>query len=429
MTTRADRTEGRSPREALAVGFVGILGSGNIGNDASFEAVLGYLRGAHPDAVIDAMCTGPDRVRSVFGIDAAPLYFHLKKRRDGNQGVAGKLRQSRLTRIIRISFKVPRIGLETVLTGLRLTSWVRRHDVVIVPGMGVLETTLRIQSWGTPYWMFVLSLAGRVFRTKVAFVCVGASPIHQRLLRLLYTYAAKLAFYRSYRDDFSRDVLRRQGVDVTADHVYPDLVFGIPPLSDAPGDPRTVGLGVMEFYGNNDDRAQAEVLHEAYGNNMKLLARKLLESGRNIRLFIGDTSNDGVILDEIIADLRTWKPGLGPTRVIADPSESFGDLMAAMTPCGSVVAARFHNVMCAIKMAKPIIATGYSAKHYNLMNSVGMTPYCLEIRRLDVDLIIKQLDELKDRSTEIRETLREHHAAHARAVERQFVELSEVLFS
>ena len=428
MTAHVDHTDGSRPGEALAVGFVGILGSGNIGNDASFEAVLGYLRRAHPDVVIDAMCTGPDRLRSVFGIDATPLYIHLTRRRNRNQAVATKLRLRRLTKIIRIGLKIPRIGLETVLSGLRLTSWVRRHDVVIVPGMGVLETTLRIQSWGTPYWMFVLSLAGRVFRTKVAFVCVGASPIHQRLTRLLYTYAAKLAFYRSYRDDFSRDVLRQQGVDVTADHVYPDLVFGIPPLSDEPGDPRTVGLGVMEFYGNNDDRAQAEILHEAYGNNIKLLARKLLESGCNLRFFIGDTNNDGVFLDEILADLRTRHPGLGPRRLLAPPSESFEDLMAAMTPCGSVVAARFHNVMCAIKIAKPIIATGYSAKHHNLMSSVGMTPYSLEIRRLDVDLIIKQLDELKDRSAKIRETLRQHHAAHARAVERQFTELSEVLF-
>ena len=40
------------------VGLFGLLGSGNVGNDASLEAVLAYLRADHPDAVIDAMCMG-----------------------------------------------------------------------------------------------------------------------------------------------------------------------------------------------------------------------------------------------------------------------------------------------------------------------------------------------------------------------------------
>lgn len=37
------------------VGLFGLLGSGNLGNDGSMEAVLGYLRSAHPEAVVDAI--------------------------------------------------------------------------------------------------------------------------------------------------------------------------------------------------------------------------------------------------------------------------------------------------------------------------------------------------------------------------------------
>lgn len=431
MTPWSNRGKGSRSRRAPTVGFLGILGSGNIGNDASFESVLGYLRSAHADVRIDALCTGAERVRAVYGIDASPLYFHLTKGRPkASRGAVAAARPSKATEALRKGLKAPRVGFETVLTGLRLVAWVRRHDVVIVPGMGVLEATLRIQAWGTPYWMFVLSLSGRIFRTKVALVSVGANPINQRMTRLLYTYAAKLASYRSYRDAFSRDVMRQQGIDVTADHVYPDLAFAIPPLTNDPGDSRTVGIGVMEFYGNNDDVAQAGSIHDSYGSNLKLLARRLLADGRCLRFFIGDTSgNDEAILEEILADLRSWQPDLDPARVIAEPTESFSDLMAAMAPCGSVVAARFHNVICAIKLAKPTIATGYSTKHESLMASVGMGAYSMDIRRLDVDLIIKQLDELQDRSAEIRETLRERHAVHVQAVARQFAELSEVLFA
>jgi polysaccharide pyruvyl transferase WcaK-like protein len=48
-----------SNADALKVGLFGLLGSGNSGNDASMETVLAYLREAHPDAVVDALCGGP----------------------------------------------------------------------------------------------------------------------------------------------------------------------------------------------------------------------------------------------------------------------------------------------------------------------------------------------------------------------------------
>ena len=46
----------RAGRRRSRVGLFGLLGSGNIGNDASMDAVLRYLRADHPDAIVDAMC-------------------------------------------------------------------------------------------------------------------------------------------------------------------------------------------------------------------------------------------------------------------------------------------------------------------------------------------------------------------------------------
>ena len=47
---------GRRARSAAPrVGLFGLLGSGNIGNDASMESVLGYLSTEHPDAIVDAL--------------------------------------------------------------------------------------------------------------------------------------------------------------------------------------------------------------------------------------------------------------------------------------------------------------------------------------------------------------------------------------
>ena len=62
----------RAPR----VGVFGLLGSGNLGNDGSLEAVLGYLRAEHPDAVLTGLVGGPDVVRERYGVDTTPLHWN-----------------------------------------------------------------------------------------------------------------------------------------------------------------------------------------------------------------------------------------------------------------------------------------------------------------------------------------------------------------
>ena len=62
--------------------------------------------------------------------------------------------------------------------------------------------------------------------------------------------------------------MRRRVWTPAVDHVYIDLAFGIP-APPRPGDQRTVGIGLMDYSGNNeDDRSQAGEIHSAYIEKM-----------------------------------------------------------------------------------------------------------------------------------------------------------------
>jgi polysaccharide pyruvyl transferase WcaK-like protein len=392
------------------VGLFGYLGSGNIGNDASMESVLGYLSADHPDAILDAMCMGPERLKGQYGIEAIPLLWYRKYEQQAS-GVTA------------IALKVIGKGVDA----FRTASWVRRHDVVIVPGMGVLEASLPVRPWGYPYTMFLLCASGRTFGTKVALVSVGANVANGRLTRWLFNSAARLAFYRSYRDIGSRDSMPQRGLDRTQDHIYPDLVFGIPAAPYDPGDAQTVGVGVMAYYGTNDDRKQAAEIYASYVEKMKSFVRWLVDSGRRIRLLVGDTSDDSVV-QEILADLRAHRPNLEASWVVAEPVSSFAELTRAMAPVGTVVATRYHNVMCALKLSKPTLSIGYAAKHDILMADMGLSEFCQSARSLDVGRLIEQFTELESRSAQLRLTMREHNTANARLLDDQFATLSAVLF-
>ncbi|MFF2040609.1 polysaccharide pyruvyl transferase family protein [Kitasatospora sp. NPDC058170] len=392
-------------RNPVRVGVFGLLGSGNLGNDGSLEAVLGYLRAEHPDAVVDALCGGPEAVTARFGIPATRLHWNRAEYRTASR--AGSIAAK---------------GLGKLVDAVRTAAWVRRHDVVIVPGMGVLEATLPLRPWGFPYALFLLCASGRLLRTRVALVSVGAAEIRSRPTRALVGWSARLAAYRSYRDAPSRDAMRAMGVDTSRDEVYPDLAFSLPaPSAGTPSDsPGPVCVGVMDFHGGNDDRARAEEIHRRYLDGTIRFVRTLVEEGRPVRLLTGDACDTSVvaaILDAVESPLVT----------AAEPS-SLADLMTEMAAADSVVAVRYHNLICALKTGTPVLALCYAAKSDALMAGMGLGAYCHPAREVDADRLLEQFRDLEKRSAELRRTLAERNLAAARHLEQQFTALTAALF-
>lgn len=395
-------------RTPVRVGVFGLLGSGNLGNDGSLEAVLGYLRAEHPEADVDALCGGPEVVTARYGIPATRLHWYQGEYRTASRAgaIVGK-------------------GLGKLVDPVRTAAWVRRHDVVIVPGMGVLEATLPLRPWGFPYSLFLLCASGRLFGTQVALVGVGAAAIGNRATRALVRWSARLAGYRSYRDSLSRDAMRAMGVDTARDEVYPDLAFALPtPPASGPDKlsvpPGPVCVGVMDFHGGDDDRARAEEIHRRYLDGTTRFVRALVEDGRPVRLLTGDECDRPVvaaILDAVDSPLVT-----------AAEATSLADLMKETAAADAVVATRYHNLVCALKVGTPTLALSYAAKSDALMDRMGLAAYCHPAREVDADRLLEQFRALEERSAELRRTLAERNLAAARQLEYQFTALTAALF-
>ena len=395
----------------LRVGLFGLLGQGNIGNDASLEAVLRYLRRSHPEAALDAMATGPARLKARYDLDSNPLYWHSE-------------REARSRGPVAVALKF----LGKVVDTWRIARWTARHDVVIVPGMGVLEATVPIRPWETPYTLFVLCVTARIARTRVAFVDVGASLVKARATRWLLDTAARLAFYRSYRDGASREFMRSRGLAASGDHVFPDLVFALPNPVLHPVDPTLVGVGLMGYHGtNDDDRRHADQIHATYVAKMKQFVRWLLDNDRRVRLLVGD-NNDRDVVQEILADARSARPDR-EGWIVAKDVTSFCELTEAIGPVHSVVATRFHNVLCALKLGKPTVSIGYAPKNAAIMADAGLGEYCQWASSLDLRRLIEQFTDLEERSGELTPAIVERSAANARMLDAQFAELSSVVLT
>ncbi|MBL8548610.1 MAG: polysaccharide pyruvyl transferase family protein [Hyphomonadaceae bacterium] len=339
-----------APPRAPRIALIGWFGSGNFGNDASCEAVLGRLRKERPDADIFIVCNDPKGIAARFGAPAAKLRIRFS-------GLAAKL--------------------DTALLRLpsALTNWVYAlrtmagADLLVFPGTGIFDD-YRNGPMGAASQILRWCAAARARGAQVAFLSAGAGPIKHPLSRVMMRAAAKLASRRSYRDAESKEFMESIGVDETHSAVLPDVAFLLPtpPSPDRVGaTPLTVGLGVMSYHGWTTIKA-GELVHRDYIGKLVKFVNWLALRGHRVKLLIGEES-DWRAVEKV-------RKALSPEALAAlDPVADMHDLhdvMNEIAGCDIVVASRFHVIVAALKMGRPAISLSYGYKNDAVLTAAGL---------------------------------------------------------
>lgn len=396
----------------LRIALFGLFGSGNLGNGGSLDAMLRYLHDAHGDAEVTCVCAGPEDVQREFGISAFSMWWYNPTEQD-------KARPVRM-------YSLKALG--KLIDAFRTLRWIRRFDVVAVPGSGVLEAGVPIRPWGLPYALLLVTLWGRLCGTKVAFVSVGADKVNEVVTRRVMSVAAALATYRSYRDENSRAAMQKAGVDTSRDQVFPDLAFGLPVPPTDTSESNTIGVGVMAYSGAYRDRHRADEIYATYVARITAFVEWLVDEGYRVRLFTGDQQDEAVAL-ELTSSLRLRRPDLAEDRVGTEFAPNLASLLERMAKVDVVVATRFHNVVAGLKLAKPTISIGYGTKNDMVMQSMGLGEFCQDIQTLDVPLLIKQFQSVKQMAGPLRTDLLERNRRNRELLAEQYTLLSTTLFA
>ena len=111
--------------------------------------------------------------------------------------------------------------------------------------------------------------------------------------------------------------------------------------------------------------------------------------------------------------MRQYRPDLAPARVTIAAVSSYPELIRELAPVGMVIAIRYHNVMCALKLCKPTISLGYARKFIDLMSDMGLAEFNQFARSADVDRLIEQFKELESRHGELAQQMAARNAARA----------------
>jgi polysaccharide pyruvyl transferase WcaK-like protein len=77
-----------------------------------------------------------------------------------------------------------------------------------------------------------------------------------------------------------------------------------------------------------------------------------------------------------------------------------------------VVATRFHTVLFALMLGKPVASISYNQKNDALMAEMGMASYCQTIETLEFERLVEQFHELQRNADSHRATIREKSRAY-----------------
>ncbi|MGH8868647.1 MAG: polysaccharide pyruvyl transferase family protein [Actinomycetes bacterium] len=360
----------------LRVALLGNFGIGNLGNDASLDALIQLVRRADPDVSITVVCTNPDVVRTRFGV---PAYATRSRRPQG------RLSGTRLGALLELPGR-----LADVRQAFRVCGTV---DALVAPGTGILDDFGSPKPTGWPLGLFVWMGAARLRRTRTALVSVGAGPLRHPVSRRFARWASSMADHRSFRDRGSRAFMMSIGLDVPADEVVPDIVFSLPsPEATRPPSARPlVAVPVMNYSGWQAS-AKSPAIAERNVETLTSFCLWLLGEGYAVRLVTADASDEPAT-DEVAARVRAAEPERADVWLTTAVAVDLPDLMCLLTDAVAVVATRYHSVVSGLICGKPTISLGYGAKNTDLMQTVGLGAFCQHVEHVDQELLRGQLTE------------------------------------
>jgi len=401
------------------IGFLGLFGQQNLGNECTLQAILFNARKHIPDVKIHCICTDPGDTSSRHNIPAFPIAHRFADGFNTRQAWEshGFLRRS----LRKVFVQIP----------MELLHWVKAirilkgTEMLAMPGTGFLsDYATRSFSW--PYFIFKWSVIAKMCGCKLLFVSVGAGPITHPLSRWFIKRALSMADYRSYRDRYSKEYLESIGFETGDDPVYPDLAFslpipGMPAQRDRDGRNPVIGVGLKDYYGRLGLRqGNGEAVYRDYVGKLRTFVSWLLEHRYDVRMLIGDVLYDKRVKQDLLALLEERISKGEDGRILDEPIVSVEQLLSQLGATDIVVSPRYHNIILALMLNKPAFSLSYHEKFASLMTGVGLADYCQDIDHLDIDTLIRRVMELEKDAGKIKPSLEHTMEEYRKALQEQY---------
>jgi polysaccharide pyruvyl transferase WcaK-like protein len=425
--------------EVKTVGLLDHMGGGNLGDDGTQEAVIHNIRSRWPSAAIFTFSMNPSDSEARHGIGSYAIrrktWTFGATSTDGTLNFQRRVKAAALVHpallallrtIYTLAFKIPAACYGEVCFLARSLRVLRSFDLLVISGGGQLT-----ESWGGPwefpYTIFKWIFLARLARVKPVFLNVGAGPLARPLSKYFIRTALSLADYVSFRDTKSADLIQHIGFRGDTP-VFPDAVYSLKIDSCSARRPATqrptnVGIAPMPYglkplYADGNPHAYDSLIRGLAAVGSRLLA----DEGR-ITLFCTDIGVDPPSVHDLQRAINNTRSLLSDDLVDVVVPRSTTDLLCTMSAMDYVITCRFHGVVFAHLLNIPVIALSHHPKVMTLMDDLGLSRYCLDIRTVDADTLTDTFSDLVLNAAQIKSRMNAMYSSYKDMLARQFDDL------
>ena len=389
--------------QAPRILIFGNYGNGNLGDEATLQALLELLRARLPQAEIAAFASNLPDTAARHGIEVMPAMRAIPR---GDSGPSSS-RQLIKARLQHLGLGAAASGAHRFLVGstrvlldpgfeVRCFRTLRRADIFVIGGGGALSEPDHILS-SLVFRVFKMTLLARLAGARVLVLNVGAAPIERRSTRMLVRSVLRLAHYRSVRHETSRQLTGRMGSS-TSSEVHPDLVYGLDEASraaDAPGT-QTVAINVYPHYDGRYAPAGGN-RYEHYLDTLTEFTARLLERGHRIVLFPTQVRFDPLAIADLkarLAALPDWE--IRREQVVEAEIATVGDVLDLMRSSDVVVSTRFHGVVFSFALGRPVLAIASNPKPILEMTRMGQAEFAFDADEAEPEALLEAFGRLEE---------------------------------
>lgn len=433
------------------MGLLGPYGFGNLGDASLQDANMFQLSNIDSGIRYVGISMNPEDTGRRHGIAAiaydTAAFCALKNNRPGSilelaekglLSLAGSGKFSFIANGLHWRVRSLRIKYLELLHWLYVANKVRRLDALIISGGGQLD-----EAWGGyarhPYTIYKWCRVADLFRVKVAFMSVGAGDIRTPETKNYLRRALTIARYCSFRDAGTQVIVRDRIWKDCEGKVVPDLAFGYDVKAEhyrsgSSGNNRRVAIGPIPYYDTRpgswpekDGSRYAEYL-----DKMVSLCRVLMDNGCHLTFIVGGIASDSQVIRDIVERLEpVLEKASCPGYSVPDIT-SVGDLLNELSTVDVVISSRFHGVLLALLLYKPVLAISFERKIDQIMADFSQSEFCVGIDGFDPNDLLGTFNDIWDNRAEISRTVkqyadrcREEVVMQAELVAREVIEVQE----
>jgi len=235
-----------------------------------------------------------------------------------------------------------------------------------------------------------------------------------------------MANYVSFRDLQSQALIEQLGVKCKT-HVYPDSAYALDiSRYESVGDLRpqaVVGINPIGFCDPRIWPRQDLDVYMQYLDKLAEFVQWLLREDYDVRIYSGEASVDVYAIEDLKDRLHSSFSPAQIQKLCMQPSETVEDLLTEMASFDLVVTSKFHGVIFAHLLGKPVVALSYHHKIDDLMHAVGNPQHCLDIESFDLQKLTGAIVDLRANAPALKKRFRESVVSRSAALKMQFDQL------